>query len=471
MLKDQRIVVMGLGRFGGGLGVTQFLVNQGAKVLVTDLLPAEKLADSLAKLNGVPVEYRLGEHRTTDFAHADLVVVNPAVDPRGNPYIEAAKTAGVPLTTEIGLFIDHCCVGDGRRRTIGITGTAGKSTTTAMIGHILKKGLRDEGTKGPGDEGTEGQRVWVGGNLGGSLLAHVGAIGPDDWIVLELSSFMLETFTDWSPHIAVVTNIGDNHLDRHGTLGAYIKAKRTILHHQRREDRAILGPGLDDWRFCTSAMTVIEDEPLDITLAIPGEHNRLNATLAVAAVEAIGVSRDDAVAALRTFRGLPHRLCLVHEYRGVRCYDDSKCTTPDAAKLAIDCFAPQAGAERSAAPVSSVGRTLRIILGGYDKHADLAPLARYAAERCAGLYTIGVTGDRIADAAGQHIAALQLPCQVYRCGDLDTAVTATLAHAQSGEVILLSPACASWDQFTNYEQRGNRFAELVRQRTATCSAI
>lgn len=449
MLKDQRIVVMGLGRFGGGLGVTQFLVNQGAKVLVTDLLPAEKLADSLAKLNGLPVEYRLGEHQTADFAHADLVVVNPAVDPRGNAYIEAAKTAGVPLTTEIGLFIDHCCAGDGRRRTIGITGTAGKSTTTAMIGHILKKGLRDERTKGR-------REVWVGGNLGGSLLAHVGEIGPDDWIVLELSSFMLETFTDWSPHIAVVTNIGDNHLDRHGTLGAYIKAKQTILHHQRREDRAILGPGLGDWRFCTSAMAVIEDEPLDITLAIPGEHNRLNATLAVAAVEAAGVSREDAVAALQTFRGLPHRLCLVHEYRGVRCYDDSKCTTPDAAKLAIDCFTPGSA---------------RIILGGYDKHADLAPLARYAAERCAGIYTIGVTGDRIADAAEQHIAAGKLSCNVYRCGDLDTAVTATLAHAQSGEVILLSPACASWDQFTNYEQRGQRFAELVRQRTAACSAI
>jgi len=464
MLKDQRIVVMGLGRFGGGLGVTRFLVNQGAKVLVTDLLPAEKLADSLTKLNGLPVEYRLGEHRTTDFSSADLVVVNPAVDPRGNAYIDAAKTAGVPLTTEIGLFIDHRCAGDGRRRTIGITGTAGKSTTTAMIGHILKKGLRDEGTKGR-------REVWVGGNLGGSLLAHIDEIGPDDWIVLELSSFMLETFTDWSPHIAVVTNIGDNHLDRHGTLGAYIKAKQTILHHQRREDRAILGPGLDDWRFCTSAMAVIEDEPLDITLQIPGEHNRLNATLAVAAADAAGVSRDDAVVALQTFRGLPHRLCLVHEYRGVRCYDDSKCTTPDAAKLAIDCFAkPRQSESSSAASGSSASGSLRIILGGYDKHADLAPLARYAAERCAGLYTIGVTGDRIADAAEQHIADGKLSCNVYRCGDLNTAVTATLAHARSGEVILLSPACASWDQFTNYEQRGQRFADLVRQRTAGCGA-
>ena len=279
MLKNKRVVVMGLGRFGGGLGATQFLVRQGASVFVTDLLPAEKLADSLTKLDGLPVEYRLGEHRVTDFTRADLVVVNPAVNPHGNPYLESAKIAGVPLTTEIGLFINHRCIGPGRLRTIGVTGTAGKSTTTSMIGHILQKR--------PADRSTRRTKVWVGGNLGGSLLDHIDDIGPDDWIVLELSSFMLETLTDWSPHIAVVTNITDNHLDRHGTLDAYIKAKQTLLHHQHHNDRAILGPLLDDWRFCTSALCVIEDEPLDIPLNMPGRHNRLNATLAIAAAERI----------------------------------------------------------------------------------------------------------------------------------------------------------------------------------------
>jgi len=433
-LCDQDVVVMGLGRFGGGVGVTKYLARHGARVLVTDQLTEEDLRDSLRQLRGLPVRYRLGGHDPADFTHAHLIVVNPAVDTRNNPYLLAARNAGARLTSEIQLLIDQL----DRRRVIGVTGTAGKSTTTAMIGHILDR-VRD--TDDPA-------AVWVGGNLGGSLLNDLPRIGPRDHIVLELSSFMLETLDDWSPHVAVVTNIAENHLDRHDTFDAYVRAKQTILRHQTHDDRAILGPGVDDWRHITPAICVIEDEPMDLELPVPGEHNRMNATLAVAACEAVGVDRRRAVAALADFPGLPHRMQVVAERAGVRFINDSKSTTPRAATRAIDSF-----------PTGSV----RLILGGFDKRAHLNDLAHHAAEHCPAIYTIGDTGERIADAAEALIGLEGHHCHVYRCGDLDTAVMMARAHAEPGQVVLLSPGCASWDQFEHFQQRGERFVQLSQQ--------
>ncbi len=430
-LAGQRAVVMGLGRFGGGVGVARYLARCGAKVTVTDRLDEAALRDSIEKLADLPIDLHLGGHVEKHFTDADLIVVNPAVDPRDNPYLAAARQAGARLSSEIGLFIDAACAGPGRLRTIGVTGTAGKSTTAAMIGHILHSSRRHHRTNAP--------RVWVGGNIGRSLLNELDAIGHDDWIVLELSSFMLESIDDWSPHLAVVTNIAPNHLDRHGHMAAYVRAKQTILRHQRHDDRTVLGAGVHDWRFVTPAVCVCEDEPLDTPLAVPGEHNRLNARLAVAACDALGVPRPVAAEALRDFAGLPHRLQLVAARDGVGFCNDSKATTPAAAMLAIDSF-----------PAGCV----HAILGGADKRVDLAALAEHAARRCAGIYTLGQTGDAIADAAGHG-------AKVHRCGTLECAVNTAAARARRGEVVLLSPGCASWDQFDHYEQRGERFVELV----------
>jgi UDP-N-acetylmuramoylalanine--D-glutamate ligase len=282
----------------------------------------------------------------------------------------------------------------------------------------------------------------MGGNIGGSLLPFVESIREDDWVVLELSSFMLEGLREdaWSPHIAVLTNLSPNHLDWHGSMENYAAAKRVIFEFQRPGDVAIREPRAGPF-----------------ALAVPGQHNQINAGLAAAAVGAAGFEVGDRLA---DFRGLPHRLAFVAEVAvagggAVRCYDDSKSTTPEAAGLAVEAFAPG---------------TVRIILGGYDKGSDFAELAELVARRCAGVYTIGATGDTIAAlveaAAGWQADAAEekLPA-VRRCGTLDVAVQRALDDARAsggGGVLVLSPGCASWDQFANYEERGERFAEWVR---------
>lgn len=425
VLDGKRILIMGLGSFGGGVGAARFCAGKGAAVTVTDMRPESELRQSMEQLADLNIRYRLGGHDESDFTSADLVIVNPAVDRRNNRFLRAAQEAGVELTTEIGLFIERV----DRQRVIGVTGTAGKSTTVAMIGHLLAASL------GP-------DRMHIGGNLGGSLLGRLGRIQPDDWIVLELSSFMLEALHDWSPHIAVVTNVSDNHLDRHGSFAEYAAAKQRVLAFQQPEDWAVLGPRLPEVIRPRTRHHTIIGLPVNgfPRLSIPGEHNRLNALMALKAVECAGVHYQSPAAAdevLRSFTGLPHRLQLVLEHGDVRFYNDSKSTTPESAMLALGAFEPG---------------QVHAILGGYDKKADLRPLAMRAAQHCAAVYTIGQTGDDIADAAGGS---------VQRCGTLEAAIRDAIGAARPGEVILLSPGCASWDQFANYEERGRRFAELA----------
>ena len=421
-LSSRRVVVMGLGRFGGGVGVTRYLVARGARVLVTDLASADQLHQSIEQINDLPVDLRLGEHRISDFAEADLVVVNPAVDPRQNPFIAAARNANVPCTTEMRLLTQSL---PNRDHTIGVTGTAGKSTVVAMIGHMLKRHLAPE-------------RVHVGGNIGDSLLGQLDNIKQKDWVVLELSSFMLEDLADdrWSPHVAVVTNIFPNHLDRYGTIDDYTDAKRAILDYQSPDDVAILDDTVAAWP--TAANRIVLRAVADRALLIPGDHNQRNAALAELACSHVVGARTDLTRSLDDFPGLPHRLQFVADCSGVRCFNDSKSTTPQAAMLAIDCFEQD---------------VVHVILGGYDKGADLRELAQHAASQCRAIYTIGATGSAIADAAG---------AQAVRCSTLDAAVTKAISCARPGDVLLLSPGCASWGQFDNFEQRGEAFVEALR---------
>src|SRR5688500_10208363 len=220
-LRDRRVTVAGLGRFGGNIAAARWLAEQGAKVLVTDMAPAEKLAGSLKQLEGLPIELRLGEHREADFKSADVIVASPAIPP-SNHYLEAARGAAVPVTTEIRLFVERCPA----TRVIGVTGTKGKSTTTAMIGAVLKRR----------------HTAWVGGNIGVSLLFELTNIKPDDLVVLELSSFMLHYLREirWSPHVAVVTMIATDHTDWHGGAEEYVEAKRAVLKFQKSDDYAVL---------------------------------------------------------------------------------------------------------------------------------------------------------------------------------------------------------------------------------------
>ena len=432
----KRVTVMGLGQFGGGLGATRYLAAQDASVLVTDLSPAEKLADPLAEIDPLikegRVRTRLGGHDVADFVNTDLVVANPAVPhPWDNRYLLAAKNAGVPVTTEIQLQVERL---PSRERVIGITGSVGKSTTTAMIVHALREA---------------GRTVFLGGNIGGSLLEQ--RVPADAWVVLELSSFMLHWLGTaehpWSPAVAVCTNIAPNHLDWHGTLEHYTASKQHLIRHQRAGDRAVLGPTLADWAGLTRARCTVVGGPVSASLTVPGAHNRLNAAVAIETAVAAdpSLNRVELLASLLSFPGLEHRLALCHRSQGRLFFNDSKCTTPEAALTAVASLAEASGSSSH----------VHLIAGGYDKKADLSPVARLA-PRLAGLYCIGATGPKIADTAG-------VTANVHACGTLDAAVRAAVAEMKPGDTLLLSPACASWDQFTNYEHRGDAFVRLVKE--------
>ncbi|MCC7387606.1 MAG: UDP-N-acetylmuramoyl-L-alanine--D-glutamate ligase [Phycisphaerales bacterium] len=429
-LAGKRVTVMGLGRFGGGLGVTRWLAAQGARVLVTDLEPAAKLHESLAKLDDLVkagrVTLALGGHTREQFTGCDLLVANPAVPrPWENAYLRASSEARVPVTTEIGLLIERL---PDRRRVIGITGSAGKSTTTAMIAHVLR---------------SCGQPTHLGGNIGGSLLESLPAITVDDWVVLELSSAMLHWLGAWSPRVAVVTNITPNHIDWHGEFEHYAASKRRLLGSQQPGDAAVLGPALADLATNPGVRRVVLDGGARVDgLAIPGSHNALNGAMACAAVSqlGLGLTTERIHGAVRSFLGLPHRLCLLGEREGVRFYDDSKSTTPEAAVLALRSFEERGELAR-----------VHLIAGGYDKGSDLSPIAAKSAE-IAGLYCIGKTGPKLAAAAGE---------KARNAITLDRAMREVRANTRRGDIVLLSPGCASWDQFENFEQRGRRFASLA----------
>ena len=441
--KGKRVTVMGLGRFGGGMGAVRWLALNGARVLVTDKAPPEKLRESLDAIADLDVELRLGKHDERDFRDTDLVVVSPAV-PDTSPLLQAAGDAGVEITTEISLFVERC-----RARCVGVTGSVGKSTTTAMIGHVL------EGTLGGG-------RVWVGGNLGRSLLENLEEIVAEDIVVLELSSFQLARTPAirWSPHVAVITNISPNHLDWHGTFSAYLAAKLQIVRFQNRSrDAIVIGDGeelrrhldafLGDvsgiWRYRLDQgipLAQCDDRRVsweNLRLNVPGQHNRENAAGALTVAHVLGVDPDAAAATLASFEGLSHRLQRVADVAGISYFNDSKSTTPEAAITAMD----------------AIESPLLIILGGYDKGVDLTPAAVHAASHARFAACIGQTGPGLVDAIRFAGGEAEL------CETLAAAVAACRQRAQPGDAILLSPGCASWDMYPDYRVRGDEFARLA----------
>ena len=427
-LAGKRVTVVGLGRFGGGVGVTRWLCRQGARVTVSDQAGAEELAESVDKLVGCDVALHLGGHEEADFLTADLLVVNPAVA-KGSPLLAAAEEAGVPRTSEINLLLERC-----PGTVVGVTGSVGKSTTTAMIGEVLARRYITH----------------VGGNIGGSLLNDLTDMRAEDMVVLELSSFQLEDvpLVGISPHVAVVTNIQANHLDRHGTMSAYADAKKNIFAFQGREDVLVLNSAdkaLISWAADAPGRIEMFDPGGEaFELIVPGAHNQANAQAAWAAARQLGIDRETAAEALRAFTGLPHRLQLVAERDGVRFVDDSKCTTPAGAIVALEAFEP--------------GQCV-IIVGGYDKGVSFDELGRAIARRAKAVVAMGATREQIVSAVATAREG-GLP-EIARAEDFASAVSLACEYAKGGEVVLLSPACASYDQFANYEQRGQAFVELV----------
>jgi len=460
-LKDKRVLVMGLGLFGGGAGVARFLVNHGAQVTVTDLKGEQDLQESLEALKGLPIRYRLGGHKEEDFKDADMIVVNPAV-PRESRFLEIARKAEVVLETEMNLFFKLCPA-----RIIGITGTNGKSTVTALVGSILKEFH-------PG--------TWVGGNIGRSLLEDVEKIGTGDLVVLELSSFQLEALGEIkkSPQVAVVCNLSPNHLDRHKTIENYISAKKNILRFQGPEDFAILNRDdaeVKGWKGeCKSQVIFIsteeelqegiylhrtnagqggetgqilvrlkdKEEVLDVMkdFRLPGRHNLENALLAVAAAYILEAKEEHIRAGLCEFKGLEHRLEPVAEIGGVRYYNDSIATTPEATIAAL----------------AALSGPIILIAGGYDKGLSFEGLAERIRERVKACVLLGQTALKIKMAIGQ---ARESTPEIKEASSLAEAVQVARLMAVPGDTVLLSPASASYDMFRNFAERGRQFKELV----------
>lgn len=401
----------------------------GAAGLSADGVEVVLDTDGLAQLNGI---------RT--------LVKSPGV-PREAPVIAAALERGVDVVGELELAWRAI-----PNRTLAVTGTNGKTTTVELLGHIYR---------------TAGEPVAVAGNVGTPLSSFVGAIDADATVICEASSFQLEDTKAFAPECAVFLNLAPDHLDRHADLDAYLAAKLRIFANQSNDDVAVYNaddPALADTdlggcarrvAFCHGAApecdvalaegTIFYDgEPLLTTeeLGLFGEHNVANALAAASAALAMGLAPDAVREGLRSFAGVPHRLELVAEVEGVRFVNDSKATNVTSAVVGIGAF--EGG--------------VRAILGGSEKGEDFGPLLDAVREHCTACYLIGATADRLAIALAP---VLTEGVKLHRCEDLEDAVRRAAAGAKPGEVVLLSPACASFDAFENFERRGDRFREIV----------
>ncbi len=456
-LRGKKIVVMGLGVHGGGLGVARYCAEQGASVLVTDLRSADLLQDSVAALADVPITYVLGEHRDDDFRTCDILVQNPAV-PATSPFVAIARAAGAQIEMEMTLFFRLCPA-----PIIAVTGTKGKTTTATLTAHLLKSWRSD---------------TILAGNMRISALAQLALIGPDTPVVLELSSFVLEGLgaAGLSPAIAAITNIHPDHLDRYGTMPAYIAAKAAIGAHQQPADFLLLNardavlqelaptmPGTVAWSATASIpdapigsvywnadalhavlahKTVIVATQADVQLS--GMHNRANIATAVALALRAGMPPERIAPALASFMGVEHRQEVVASISGHVFINDTAATMPDAAIAAL----------------VSLPQPIIWIAGGADKKLSFEALAATAVSHASHIVLLqGSATELLHDALVRHGAAKQI---IGSYDSLESAVRAAHAVSSQPATVALSPGCASFGMFRNEFHRGEEFRRIVR---------
>lgn len=437
-LSGAKAVVVGMGR--SGLGAAKLLCERGAVVLATDSKPLEELPEAARKLAEWKIPFR--RQAPPVFEDKDLIVISPGV-PADLEELNDARRRGVPVIGEVelaGYFLEGA--------TIGITGTNGKTTTTGLTGHILN---------------ASGIAAQVGGNIGNPPTGMVASSRPEQWNVLELSSFQLETIRRFRVEIAVVLNVTPDHLDRHRTMEAYVAAKQKIFSNQRAADAAVLNaddpicsacrdrtPASPHWFSITrpvrpglwleAGTVVFDDVPLIEMSEIPlrGRHNVENVMAAAAAASLVGAPIERIRAAIASFPGVEHRLEFVRRVAGVDFYNDSKATNVDAALKAIDAFD---------------GR-LWVILGGKDKGSNYAPLREPLRAKARAALLVGAAAEKISAELGDAVVKLD-------CGAIEAAVGEAWRRAAPGDTILLAPACASFDQFSSFAHRGRVFKQIV----------
>jgi len=455
-LRGRRVTVMGLGVLGGGMGVARYLASHGARVTVTDMRDADSLQSSIRQLDGLDIIYHLGGHDLRDFTseRADIVVRNPGVRP-DSPYLIAAREASVRVEMEMTLFFRGCPA-----PILGVTGTKGKTSVSTLCGEIFRH-WRSE--------------TLLAGNMGVSALAEVESLRPDTPVVIELSSFQLEALDEnrLGPHVAVITNISEDHLDRYDDFEHYLQTKLTIGHHldatsfmvYNRDDAqasriveetsAILLPfGLEDrgevgawldrnelvWRFGGDERRW----PRPHQLSLSGSHGALNVLAAIAATSAYGAPPDAIALGLESFAGVANRLEEVASIDGVLFVNDTSATAPAATIAALNVLTPRA-------------RRLHLIAGGSDKRSDLGELGAAIAASQARVFLLdGSATPMLVRHIKQAGGSVEGPYP-----SMDEAVLAAVANTADGDIVVLSPGCASFGMFRNEFDRGEQFRQAV----------
>jgi len=451
----KKVLVMGLGRFGGGVDAAQFAASVDAKVIVTDLAQPEKLKNSIKALEGFSnIEFHLGYHDAKDFETSEIIIANPAV-PEDNKFLQISRDAGKHVTSQINIFFELCPA-----KIIGITGANGKSTTTSLSAHLLQNASGEQ-------RATSYENVWLTGNIGNQpFLTALDKIKSNDLVVIELSSFQIEQLAKFkrASDVALLTNLTPNHLDRYGTFDKYCAAKETLFEYQKldKKNPAISIFNAEDkiackWyekykndkgRKCIKFSA--DDVPQEIRKCykLPGRANLSNLAAALTIAKLFGVTDESIMKSLPGFKALPHRLELVEEKHGVQWYNDSKATTPEGAITALNAF----------------DKPIILIAGGYDKNLPFDKMAEKIIEKTKAVILIGQTAHTIAEAIDEKrgMSDDEGATKLEIVETLSDAVTLAGSLAESGDVVLLSPACASYDMFENYEQRGHQFAELAK---------
>ena len=455
--KGKRVVVLGLAR--QGKAAARYLAEHGAQVVVSDLKPPQALQAACDELADLPLEFVLGSHPPELLAGADLLCLSGGV-PADLPLAQQARTAGIGLTNDAQVFLEACPAA-----TIGITGSAGKTTTTALVGRMAEEHLRGST-----------RRAWVGGNIGRPLLADLARIAAQDCVVLELSSFQLELMTA-AVHVAALLNLTPNHLDRHRTMQAYTEAKARILDCQSTPDKAVLGcedagawglrqrvqgdllafgredhgtegAFVADGRVCLRRQGAVLPVLPVTDIRLRGEHNLLNVLAACAIGQAADFSPGAMADAVRAFPGVPHRLEFVRRVRNADWYNDSIGTAP----------------ERTMAALRAFTEPIVLLAGGRDKDLPWDSFAELAAQRVDHLVLFGEAAEKIGraiEAAMRGRATARLET-IDRCRHLAEAVQTAAQRAQPGDVVLLSPGGTSFDEFTDFEARGEAFRTMVQ---------
>ncbi|HEY6351893.1 MAG TPA: UDP-N-acetylmuramoyl-L-alanine--D-glutamate ligase [Candidatus Angelobacter sp.] len=444
-LKDKRVLVVGLGR--SGVAAAFFLQDRGARVSVSDAKSEAQLEKEIPALLDRGISLEVGRHSERTFRDQDLIVVSPGV-PSDQPQLQHARALGIPVIGEVELAYRFL-----QGRVVAITGSNGKTTTTTLAGEILSK---------------SGKKTLVGGNIGTPVISLAGQSSPEHLLVLEISSFQLETIQQFKPWIAAILNITPDHLDRHHTFAAYVDAKARIFENQQAGDFALLNADdptcaglkarvkgapywfsrkqpVDGGAFLRNDQIVFinagrETHVLPASeIQLKGAHNLENVLAAVAVGMLAGCEPQQVRKAVAEFRGVEHRLELAGEVHGVAYYNDSKATNVDATIKALESFPGN----------------IHIILGGKDKGSDYTVLVPLLRERTKGAYLIGAAAEKI-------LSQIQGASSIVQSGTLDRAVRQASEAAVAGDIVLLAPACASFDQFENYEQRGQVFKRLVQ---------